>query len=151
MVMTSLVWLLLPELILAGVACALFIVGLSRKASTRRLTATVALAAVALVFVIQLFRVGGHDGATRFDGYGGFMKGAPTGTVTGPKGTFKGKLLQNDGFTISLQTADGSTHTWPTGTVTLKEDQPLKGHYALLPIYTDKDIHDVFAYLETLK
>src|SRR5688572_6514775 len=79
--MNSLVSLLLPELILAGVACALFIVGLSRKASTRRLTATVALAALVLAFLIQLFRVGSPEGGTQFDQYGGFVNGSPTGTV----------------------------------------------------------------------
>ena len=28
---------------------------------------------------------------------------------------------------------------------------PLEGHRILLPVYTDKDIHDVTAYLVTLK
>jgi NADH-quinone oxidoreductase subunit N len=73
--------LLLPELILAGVACALFLVGLSRKASTRRLTASVALAALVLAFVIQLFRVGSPEGGTRYDRYGGYVNGVATGTV----------------------------------------------------------------------
>jgi cytochrome c oxidase cbb3-type subunit 3 len=30
-------------------------------------------------------------------------------------------------------------------------NDPLEGHRKLLPVYTDKDIHDVTAYLVTLK
>src|SRR4051812_13244764 len=79
--MSSLVSLLLPELLLAAVACALFIVGLSTKASTRRLTALVALIALAVVFVIQALRVGYGSGGMGYDNYGGFVNGNATGTV----------------------------------------------------------------------
>ena len=52
---------------------------------------------------------------------------------------------------MTLQTADGVSHTWETDHVTVNVNDPLKGHKALLSTYTDKEIHDVFSYLETLK
>ena len=78
---SSLVSLLLPELILVGVACALFLLGLSRKESSRRLTAIVALLALVVVFAIQAVRVGGAGSGTQYDRYGGFIGNDPTGTV----------------------------------------------------------------------
>lgn len=79
--MTPLLSLLLPELILIGVACALFLLGLSSKASSRRLAPVVALAALLLVFAIQVYRVGGSD-STQHDQYGGFSaNGSVYGTV----------------------------------------------------------------------
>src|SRR5215211_1226184 len=77
----SILSLLLPELILIGVACALFLLGLSRKESSRRLTAIVALLALLLVFIVQAIRIGGDSSGTRYDQYGGFINGQPTGTV----------------------------------------------------------------------
>jgi NADH-quinone oxidoreductase subunit N len=80
--MDSLVWLLLPELILAAVACALFIFGLSKNVSTRRMTALIALVALAVVLIIQMLRVSGGAPGTGYDNYGGYGDGgAATGTV----------------------------------------------------------------------
>src|SRR5688500_16237861 len=78
---SPLVSLLLPELILIGVACALFLLGLSRKESSRRLTAIIALLALVVVFAIQAVRVGAASSGTQYDEYGGFINGVPTGTV----------------------------------------------------------------------
>jgi len=68
---TSLQSLLLPELILITVACVLFLVGLSQKASSRRMAAMLAMAALVVVFVIQIARVWGGESATQFDAFGG--------------------------------------------------------------------------------
>jgi cytochrome c oxidase cbb3-type subunit 3 len=76
---------------------------------------------------------------------------AETGSVTAQGKTLKGTFLHRDEFTVTLRTADGTTQTWLTPRVTVKADDPLKGHKDLLPTYTDKDMHDVFAYLETLR
>lgn len=74
-----------------------------------------------------------------------------TGSVTAAGKKYDGRFLHRDGFTVTLQTADGVSHTWETDHVTVNVNDPLKGHKALLPTYTDKEIHDVFSYLETLK
>jgi cytochrome c oxidase cbb3-type subunit 3 len=76
---------------------------------------------------------------------------AETGSVTAQGKTLKGTFVHRDEFTVTLRTADGTTQTWMTPRVTIKADDPLKGHRDLLPTYTDKDRHDVFAYLETLR
>jgi cytochrome c oxidase cbb3-type subunit 3 len=77
--------------------------------------------------------------------------GPATGSVTAQGTTWKGTFVHRDEFTVTLRTADGTPHTWMTTHVTIKADDPLKGHRDLLPTYTDKDMHDVFAYLETLR
>ncbi len=76
-----------------------------------------------------------------------------TVTVTLPSGeTVHGKLLHLDAFYVSLAASDGSYHSWPLRQgVTVKVNDPLHAHRDLLQRYTDKDIHDLFAYLETLQ
>ncbi len=75
-----------------------------------------------------------------------------TGAVVAHGKTVKGTFLHRDEFTVTLQEPEGTTHTWPMGTgVRVVPDDVLKGHRALLTTYTDKDIHDVFSYLETLQ
>jgi NADH-quinone oxidoreductase subunit N len=64
---TSLVSLLLPELILIAVASLLFLLGLSTKVGTRRLVPLIALAALAVAFGIQVFRVAAPGGQTLHD------------------------------------------------------------------------------------
>ena len=74
-------------------------------------------------------------------------------TVVLPSGqTVQGKLEYLDEFTVSLVDDAGVYHTWPrdhTKSVTVVD--PLAAHKALLTMYTDKDIHDLLAYLVTLK
>ena len=55
--MTSYFNLLLPELLLGTVACVLMLMGCSTKAATRRLVPMIALAALIVVFVIQMVRL----------------------------------------------------------------------------------------------
>jgi cytochrome c oxidase cbb3-type subunit 3 len=75
-----------------------------------------------------------------------------TGSVTTAGTTVKGTFLHHDAFTVTLKDSDGMTHTWLMGAgVHVSFDDVLKGHRALLQTYTDKDIHDVFSYLETLR
>ena len=58
-----------------------------------------------------------------------------------------------DNFLITVRQADGTQRTirrdGDTPKVELKD--PLAGHKALLAQLTDKDMHDVTAYLATLK
>ncbi len=63
-----------------------------------------------------------------------------------------GTLDRIDDFTVSLHDADGEYHSWKRGPgvqVDLKD--PLAKHYEMLDQLTDPDIHNVVAYLETLK
>lgn len=90
------------------------------------------------------------------------VRGAPAGarpkpvtiTVTLPSGeTVEGVQARLDDFIVSLTMADGSTRTFARhGDVPhLEIHDPLQAHRALVPTYRDKDIHDVTAYLVTLK
>ncbi|HKO17407.1 MAG TPA: hypothetical protein VJU82_00820, partial [Acidobacteriaceae bacterium] len=77
-----------------------------------------------------------------------------TATVTLPSGeTVQGKLVRVDDFLITLTLPDGSEKTFRRTGDTPKIDihDPLKVHRDLLSQYSDKDIHDVTAYLVTLK
>src|ERR1700728_2054081 len=66
--------------------------------------------------------------------------------------TVSGKLEYLDEFTVSLVDDAGAYHTWPRDrTKSVNVVDPLAAHKAMLPIYTDKDIHDLLAYLVTLK
>lgn len=74
-------------------------------------------------------------------------------TVTLPSGEkFSGKLEYLDEFVVALSMDDGNYHTWPRDhTKSVEVADPLAAHRAMLPLYTDKDIHDLLAYLVTLK
>ena len=64
---------------------------------------------------------------------------------------FQGKLLHLDAFYVAILDQDGWYRSWPLHQARVEVHDPLAGHLELLSKYTDKDIHDVFAYLETLK
>jgi cytochrome c oxidase cbb3-type subunit 3 len=75
-------------------------------------------------------------------------------TVTLPSGeTVNGKVLQEDDFLLTLELADGSQRTFSRNGDVPKVvvNDPLEAHRSLLPQYTNKDVHDVTAYLVTLK
>lgn len=66
--------------------------------------------------------------------------------------TFDGPLLQNGGGYISIHGSDGWTHTWPRSYVkSVVVHNPLQAHIDMLPKWTNKEMHDMFTYLETLK
>jgi cytochrome c oxidase cbb3-type subunit III len=79
---------------------------------------------------------------------------AVTATVKLPSGeTVEGRVLRIDDFIVTLRLADNSVRSFTReGDVPKVEvKDPMKGHRDLLGVYTDKDIHDVTAYLVTLK
>jgi len=82
-----------------------------------------------------------------------FPAGAvPTVNVTDAKGdTFTGSEVYADEFTISLREHNGWIREWNRESVKVEIKDPLAAHVALLNQYTDKNIHDLLAYLETLK
>ena len=77
-----------------------------------------------------------------------------TATVTLASGEkVEGRIERMDDFTLSIVTADGQHRSFTTegNTPRVEIHDPLQGHRDLLRIYTDKDIHNVTAYLWTLK
>ncbi len=80
--------------------------------------------------------------------------GAPTVTVTLASGkSLSGVLDRADDFTVSFRDADGHFHSFSTedpGTRVSVHD-PEQAHAELLRKYTDSDIHNVTAYLASLK
>ena len=69
--------------------------------------------------------------------------------------TVQGILKHIDDFTVSLTTAQGQFLSFTRqGTQAVRDvevQDPLQQHRRLLPEYTDRDMHDVTAYLATLK
>jgi cytochrome c oxidase cbb3-type subunit 3 len=77
-----------------------------------------------------------------------------TATVTLRSGQkFEGRVIRSDEFIIALALEDGTSRSFRRdGDVPKVEiHNPREGHLKLLPGYSDKDIHDVTAYLVTLK
>ena len=62
-----------------------------------------------------------------------------------------GELVLVNTYEVSVRTSDGKTQTWPADRVKLEVTDPLQAHRDLLPKYTDADMHNMFAYLWTLK
>lgn len=89
-----------------------------------------------------------------------FGRGAPAGskkpvtvTVT-PAGesAVSGTLVQMDDFNVSLRNSEGEFLTFArTPELRVEKHDPYAGHVALLDQYKDQDIHNLVAYLETLK
>lgn len=76
----------------------------------------------------------------------------PTATIRTSDGqVITGTVAQHDEFVISVIDADGWTRSWPVRQVRVDIDNPLQAHVDQLPRYTDKDMHDVFMYLQSLK
>lgn len=74
-------------------------------------------------------------------------------TVTPPGGqAISGTLVRIDDFDVTLQDASGVQRTFAR-TTRMKVDvnDPYAAHVALLDKYSDADIHNLTAYLETLK
>ncbi len=79
---------------------------------------------------------------------------APTATVSLASGErVEGRIERIDDFTVSLVLPDGSRRSFETDRSGVKVDvrDPLQPHRELLRVYSDKDIHDVTAFLVTLK
>ena len=65
----------------------------------------------------------------------------------------EGRLARIDDFLVTLRLADGTSRTFRRDDDVPKVEvhDPMKTHRDLLAVYTDKDMHDVTAYLVTLK
>lgn len=100
---------------------------------------------------LQNLWVSGGRGGRR----GGSRSAPPvTATVTLASGqTVEGRLLHLDDFLVTVEQADGTARS-----IRRAGDQPqveihdpLERHRTLLSVYTDKNMHDVTAYVATLK
>ena len=76
-----------------------------------------------------------------------------TATVTASEGTVSGELVHIDDFLVTIKLPDGTEKSFNRDGDNPKVDvkDPILAHRELLPEYTDKDIHNVTAYLVTLK
>jgi cytochrome c oxidase cbb3-type subunit 3 len=73
-------------------------------------------------------------------------------TVTDADGRqYSGELLALTNYDVSIQDVEGWYHSWPLSSVKLDLKDPLAAHRSLLTRYTDADMHNMLAYLETLK
>ena len=85
-------------------------------------------------------------------GRGGAAPPTPTATVTLPTGEkMTGTVAYRDEFNIAITDASGYYRSWPTSKVKVTVDNPLDAHIAQLAKYTNDDLHNVLAYLQTLK
>jgi cytochrome c oxidase cbb3-type subunit III len=76
----------------------------------------------------------------------------PTATVTTrDEGKVEGEVVARDEFTIAVIDAGGRYRSWPTDRVSVTISDPLEAHVAQLARYTDATMHDVLAYLHTLR
>jgi cytochrome c oxidase cbb3-type subunit III len=73
-------------------------------------------------------------------------------TVTLTSGqTITGTVSYLDEFTVGLIDATGAYRSWRIGDVQYKVDAPVNAHVELFAKYTDDDIHNLMAYLQTLR
>jgi cytochrome c oxidase cbb3-type subunit 3 len=74
-------------------------------------------------------------------------------TVTPPSGApITGTLVHLDDFNVALRDQSGTYVNWKrTPDLKVEKKDPYDAHVELLKVYTDKDIHNVLAYLETMK
>ena len=64
---------------------------------------------------------------------------------------FEGRVVQDDEFTIGIVAQDGWYRSWPRASVKVEVHDPLQTHRELTTKYTNADLHNLFAYLVTLK
>lgn len=89
---------------------------------------------------------GGEDGKSK--------RSIPTATVTLPSGqTFTGELGHLDDFNVSILDEKGEYHSWTldNSNINVSVRDPLAAHVELLQKFTNSEMHNVLAYLETLK
>jgi len=75
-----------------------------------------------------------------------------TARVKTAEGTISGRVTLISDFRITLETASGETRTIDRGPgVEVQIDDPLKAHLQMVMTLKNDDMHNVTAYLETLK
>ncbi len=75
-----------------------------------------------------------------------------TANVKTSSGTIAGRVTQISDFRITLVDGSGQTHTIDRGPgVEVQIKDPLAAHQEMIMTLTNDDMHNVTAYLETLK
>jgi cytochrome c oxidase cbb3-type subunit 3 len=73
-------------------------------------------------------------------------------TVTPASGqVIAGTLAYLDEFTVGLVDSTGTYRSWRTADVKFKVDAPANAHVDLFSKYTDEDIHNLMAFLQTFR
>ena len=62
-----------------------------------------------------------------------------------------GTLAYLDEFTVGMRDTTGTYRSWPVSAVKYSVDAPVEAHVALFSKYTDADIHNLMAYMQTLR
>lgn len=76
----------------------------------------------------------------------------PSAVITLRSGQkFEGELVRTDAFHAAIIDKSGWFHSWPLSEVTVAVHDPLAAHKVLLLKLTNPQMHNLFAYLETLK
>lgn len=84
-------------------------------------------------------------------GFGTKLRTQVTVTMPGGK-VYSGDVVRIDDFNVTVRTPDGISHTVSrTPGIKVTTVNPYAAHDALLGKYTDADIHNLTAYLDTLK
>ena len=65
--------------------------------------------------------------------------------------TINGTLAYLDEFTVGITDSTGSYRSWRTRDVQYKVDPALNAHVEQFPKYTDADVHNLMAYLQSLR
>jgi len=76
---------------------------------------------------------------------------AKVSVTTAAGETIAGTVASRDEFTIAVTTASGAYRSFPINQVKVTVDDPLQAHVDQLRKYTDDDMHNVLAYLQTLR
>jgi len=93
----------------------------------------------------MLYPGGGRPGAAQ-------APSKATATFSLPSGqTVVAPMVAQDDFTVTVLDPMGARQTYQRSAVKVKIDDPLSAHFERLGKYTDADIHNVYAYLESLK
>jgi cytochrome c oxidase cbb3-type subunit 3 len=105
--------------------------------------------------ILQNMIVMPSRGRTRGNNVSGVRSGsARMVTVTLPSGqSFEGELEHIDDFNVALRDSNGEYHSFARMEDVPKVEvhDPLEAHFDMLAKYTDTEIHDLTAYLVTLK
>lgn len=87
-----------------------------------------------------------------FPGFGGPPTKPTQVTVTLPSGeVISGTLISHDSFNIALKDESGWYRSFPVAGARIELHDPLEAHKELVNTITDTEMHDLLAYLETLK
>jgi cytochrome c oxidase cbb3-type subunit 3 len=85
-------------------------------------------------------------------GRGSSTRAPQTIAVTLSSGqTLTGRLAYRDEFMIAITDDAGWFRSWPASHVRFTIDDPLQAHVEQLGKYSDDDMHNVLAYLQTLR